>query len=296
MQELYERTIMRFEYVSFSGSPVREDMRCRELPGLGLADITSLGVSTRRTPRHVVNDDLGLCITLSGQRLMRQRGREGLTEAGDALLLDGGEPSESSMSASRLFNLRLPRKAIAGSVKDLDDKVARPIRRDCQALKLLTGFADVLQSAPALATPETQRLTVKHVYDLVALALGATRERAEAAEQGGMRAARQQAILAEISANFARPEFSAQDIALKLGLSPRYLQELLHESGTTFTERVLGLRLQKARAALAQGSGRSVAAIALEAGFSDISYFNRCFRRRFGDTPSGVRGQARRKH
>jgi hypothetical protein len=106
MQELYERTIMRFEYVSFSEGLAREDMRCRELPGLGLADITSLGVSTRRTARHVINDDLGLCITLSGQRLMRQRGREGIAEAGEAILLDGSEPSESQMSASRLFDWR----------------------------------------------------------------------------------------------------------------------------------------------------------------------------------------------
>jgi len=29
--------------------------------------------------------------------------------------------------------------------------------------------------------------------------------------------------------------------------------------------------------------------IALEAGFSDISHFNRSFRSRFGDTPRGVR-------
>jgi AraC-like DNA-binding protein len=29
--------------------------------------------------------------------------------------------------------------------------------------------------------------------------------------------------------------------------------------------------------------------IALQAGFSDISHFNRLFRARFGDTPSGVR-------
>jgi AraC-like DNA-binding protein len=30
----------------------------------------------------------------------------------------------------------------------------------------------------------------------------------------------------------------------------------------------------------------------LEAGFSDISHFNRLFRARFGDTPGGVRAQA----
>jgi AraC-like DNA-binding protein len=35
-----------------------------------------------------------------------------------------------------------------------------------------------------------------------------------------------------------------------------------------------------------------VSSIALDAGFGDISYFNRAFRRRYGATPSDVRAQA----
>ncbi len=63
-------------------------------------------------------------------------------------------------------------------------------------------------------------------------------------------------------------------------------------SGTSFTARVNELRLQKAFALLNErgGGGRRISEIALQAGFSDISHFNRLFRARFGDTPSGVRG------
>ena len=39
-----------------------------------------------------------------------------------------------------------------------------------------------------------------------------------------------------------------------------------------------------------RGSNVRISDIALQSGFSDISYFNRLFRSRFGDTPSGVRG------
>ena len=38
-----------------------------------------------------------------------------------------------------------------------------------------------------------------------------------------------------------------------------------------------------------------IAAIARAAGFSDISHFNRSFRRAFGDTPFGVRARAARR-
>ena len=40
--------------------------------------------------------------------------------------------------------------------------------------------------------------------------------------------------------------------------------------------------------------GVRIADIALESGFADLSQFNRAFRRRFGDTPSGMRAEARR--
>ena len=107
-----------------------------------------------------------------------------------------------------------------------------------------------------------------------------------------MRAARLQAVLSEIEANFARPEFSTEYLARKLGLSPRYMQELLQEEGASFTERVLELRLQRARAILAdqRNNGRNVLEIALAAGFNDGSYFNRRFRARFGAPPSVFRG------
>ena len=64
----------------------------------------------------------------------------------------------------------------------------------------------------------------------------------------------------------------------------------------SFTERVNELRLQRAFSLLAEtrGTERRISDIALDAGFSDISHFNRLFRSRFGDTPRGVRAQ--RKH
>jgi len=81
-------------------------------------------------------------------------------------------------------------------------------------------------------------------------------------------------------------------VARRQGVSRRYLQRLLEESGMSFTKRVNELRLQKAFALLTTEwyGKRRISDIALEAGFSDISHFNRLFRARFGDTPRGVCG------
>jgi transcriptional regulator GlxA family with amidase domain len=108
----------------------------------------------------------------------------------------------------------------------------------------------------------------------------------------GLRAARLQEIIAELRGRFADPAFSPGQVARKLGLSVRYIQNLIQQSGTSFTEHVLELRLQKARAMLMdRGHDHlKVSDIAAACGFNEVSHFNRCFRRRFGASPTSFRG------
>ena len=130
------------------------------------------------------------------------------------------------------------------------------------------------------------------MIDLVSLALGAEKDAGRIASERGMRAARLDAILREIATGYLDPFFSVGVVSAKLRLSPRYIQDLLHTTGSGFSERVLELRLQHSVGLLAHASAgamRKVSDIAYSCGFNDLSYFHRCFRRRFGMTPSGVR-------
>ena len=69
---------------------------------------------------------------------------------------------------------------------------------------------------------------------------------------------------------------------------------LLEETGKSFTHHVLERRLEKAAALLhdPHWGHRKIADVAAEAGFTDLSYFNRAFRRHFGATPSDIRASA----
>jgi AraC-like DNA-binding protein len=101
------------------------------------------------------------------------------------------------------------------------------------------------------------------------------------------------AILNHITTHYDEPGLGVAAVAEAQDISPRYLQRLIASTGTTFTGRVNELRLQRVFALLteAHDNERRISDIALDAGFSDISHFNRLFRSRFGDTPSGVRAQ-----
>jgi len=57
---------------------------------------------------------------------------------------------------------------------------------------------------------------------------------------------------------------------------------------------VLVQRLMRAHRLLTdpRHASEKISTIAFDAGFGDVSYFNRVFRQRYGDTPSGVRTHA----
>ncbi len=105
------------------------------------------------------------------------------------------------------------------------------------------------------------------------------------------RAARLAEILRAIERRSGDPHLSAITIARLLGVTSRYVHLLLEDTGRTFTRHVLERRLEKAAALLRdpRWRGHRIADIAAEAGFTDLSYFNRAFRRRYGMTPSRMR-------
>jgi len=98
-------------------------------------------------------------------------------------------------------------------------------------------------------------------------------------------------VLMILEKRFTEPDFSAQTLGAAAGLSERYVNELLHEAGANFTMRLNELRLRKAAELLTRGAEGRISDIAFDCGFNDLSYFNRCFRRRFGLSPSAARGR-----
>ena len=173
--------------------------------------------------------------------------------------------------------------------------MARPVGRDIAGLKLLLGYAQALRSTQTLATPQVRQLAVSHVYDLIAVALGLVGDAGEVAGARAPRAARLAAIKAEIEENLCREDLSVATLAARHRLPVRYVRRLFEEDGMTFGEFVLGRRLVHARQILVnpRRAHQKISMVALEAGFNNLSYFNETFRRRYGATPSDVRGQAR---
>lgn len=202
------------------------------------------------------------------------------------------EPMPGSENA--WLGVAIPVAQLSALVPDIENKTAVPLDAKNPVVQHLKRYLAIISELDGV---ENDSVLLRHVdatlIDLVAIALGASGEALEIASMRGLRAARAREIVAVIAERFAGPGFSPQEVCLKLGLSQRYMQELLQETGLSFTERVLELRLQRARTMLAdrRNDRRKIGDIAFASGFSDISYFNQAFRRRFGAVPSLFRGR-----
>ncbi|MBV8837694.1 MAG: helix-turn-helix transcriptional regulator [Alphaproteobacteria bacterium] len=99
------------------------------------------------------------------------------------------------------------------------------------------------------------------------------------------------AILQIIETHSSNPDLNARSVAHELGVTARYVHLLLAQTGGSFTQHLLERRLHRAAALLRNPAwrDRKIAEISAQAGFADLSYFNRAFRRRFGTTPSAFR-------
>jgi AraC-like DNA-binding protein len=297
-REVFGRALLNVEVEQASPGPFRAHATMRALPcGLRMLSASSSGVIYRRPPGMAQGDDLIFSFGAARGSHARQRGREACAEDGDALLMLAAEWSMVGRASEGSLNaVRLPRAAIAPAVRNVEDLYCRRLPGDLPPLLLLRQYFDVLDDVDAMATAELQHAAATHIVDLITLALGATHEAAEIAEGRGVKAARFKAIKDDVARNLTDERLSVHVVAQRHKLNPRYIQRLFEDSGSTFTEYVLAERLARAHRLLtgADCAGLTLTMVAFEAGFGDLSYFNRAFRTRFGASPSEIRAQARR--
>jgi AraC-like DNA-binding protein len=293
--ELFEHFSNTGELDPASDVPFRAAMNSIHIGTTMLGRCDGTFTTVRRERRQVLetNDDRYCLVRNTGDResLVIHRGRQFTLRPGAMVLLKLDEPFFSTDGAShkRFTNVHLPMATLKAMVAGVDDLVGRELAPG-GALSLAMDYSDLLLRHPG-AVDEAGMAIAAHLTDLAALGLGARGDLALAAQRGGLRAVRLNAVLAILEKRFTEPDFSAQKLAAAAGLSERYVNELLYEAGASFTMRLNELRLRKAAELLARGGDGRISDIAFDCGFNDLSYFNRCFRRRFGLTPSAARGR-----
>jgi AraC-like DNA-binding protein len=294
-RETFALTLARVDVDTPDRAAFRASARVHPLGELRLIDF-DLGPMTLMRTRELLrdgDDGFSLVICCGGSFRTVGPGGEGVViRQGAATLVPhsiaGGTVSDR---ASRDISLLIPRKALGQALRDPDRAAAMPAAGGQAALRLMVRYVEHLKGVAEQTPPSLWPLVEGHILDLLARAYDPSGEWARSNANGGVRAALRQQLVEEMAERFVDPAISPAVFAGLLGISSRQVHLLLEETGRTYSEHIREYRLQAARRMLESPRylGRRVIDVALAAGFSDLSYFNRRFRARFGDAPQAFR-------
>ena len=298
-RDVLTRKLLRAAVDPISERPFHAEAKLRVQHGVRMG-VGRLEATISHRTRDIVaddNDDVTLMVNLEGPFIAMLDGEDVRLEEGEALLMDCSQAGAFIRPApGRLLCVRMPRQMLAEYAPLLEamlgQKVSAP---SADSLRLLVAYVSALCQSPQLILPpEASYAVVRHVCDLAALSIGASRDGAHLAQSRGLPAARLRAIKAYVNANIGSSPISMEEVAAHQGVTARYVRKLFEVEGLSFTAYVAERRLARAHVMLTDRlrAPAPISAIAYDVGFGDLSYFNRAFRRRYGATPSEIRAEA----
>lgn len=271
--------------------PYLDRLRVLDDASWGTARATS--IITRRTPQLLkdAQDDVMMLIP-EKEMVIRIPGREDqVIHPGDGLLLSYAREMRLSIQGTgRMRAIRVPHRSIAGTAPRIGSAPVTVLDRNTPMLSLLNQYSALLEGEPLIGQA-AQRMAARHLHDMIALVAGASGGNREEAEQTSAAAVRLATVRAAIARNLGNTNLGIKGIALQQQVSPRHLQRLFAQEGTSFSDVLRQARVTRARALLENpvNRNRTILSIALECGFPEASALNRAFRQEYGLTPSDVR-------
>lgn len=296
IRDYYGRICLRLDLAPVGDSDLRFNTTTTMLPGVSVTRASVAPMAWERTEALMSdgNDDLAVSWIASGWRFQRSGGAtvETLPGAPCIMPLDTKWRAEAK-DGNWTVCIQLNRRLLEPLVRHIGDIAPNALRPDTPEARLLFDYVHAASQTPL--TPQLAALVSQHISDLLAAALGTTREVEEIVAGRGVRAARLRAIKQYIAENLANVRLSAETVGRHMGMSPRYIRRLFAETGCSLSDYVTDQRLAMVRSRLEDPrfASQQIADIAFGTGLVEPSTFYRRFKARYGLTPSDVRAAGR---
>ena len=228
-------------------------------------------------------------LQVAGHSTMSQNDQTVRLALGDVAIVDASRPVKYFVHSdnARWLSLDLPRRSLTSHL-GFEPRGGINGGAGAPAGRLLHHIVQDALGGDELSSPQAESYMQLAVYDLLG-ALFAPSDPAHGSRSTDKLFARVCGVMRE---RFADPDFGPFDVAVETGISLRYVQKLFTERGTTCTQFLYSLRLDRAAQLLRRrtllGKAQPLSEIAYACGYSDYTHFARNFRRRFGCTPGAL--------
>jgi AraC-like DNA-binding protein len=243
-----------------------------------------------RTPSRIARaheEFILIALGRHGAGAVLQDGRETIIRPGEFALYDTTRPYELQFDeAFTQTILQVPREMLYRRITGIETMTAISFSSERPLEKLAYDFiAAISQAADQVEYDTAARLT-DQALDLVALALG-DRYRNAPLASSTHRSALLYRLKTYIQNHLRDPDLSLSRTAAALGISTRYVNDLLADDRTSFQRHLLTQRLEQCARELSshRTAHRQIGEIAFAWGFNDLSHFGRVFREHYGLSP-----------
>lgn len=240
----------------------------------------------RSEPHFVSQDNYFAVILLSGSYLLEQNGRETFLQPGDMAIYDATRPHRIHCPChfSKLI-VSIPRATMRDRIAGVEYCTALRIRGNEGIGGIAANFIRSAAGQAETMNKDAFSVLSDHCLDLLTLSLASARPQ-------DFNLSRSRSISLNQVKDFVERHLSnsAMDttmIATGVRLSPRYINELFSDEGTSLMRYVWRRRLENCRKDMLNPAhiGHRISDIAFRWGFNDLSHFSRAFKLQFEMSP-----------
>ncbi|RFU44477.1 helix-turn-helix domain-containing protein [Paraburkholderia sp. DHOC27] len=247
---------------------------------------------------HKGEEQIYVCLQLSGEATVEQNNRLSILRAGDMTLLDTSKTfsAEFPYAMSQLV-LEIPRALVRRQIGAFERLTATVAGTDTAMGAMTKSFLESLaQNFEGLGYGVAQRLT-EQAMDMAVMTLMSSADETPASlrENTATRSVLAYRGRAFIEANLRSHSLAPLGVAEHLGISKRYLSSIFASDGQSVERYIWERRLTKCARDLKdrQQTARSIGEIAFSWGFNNLAHFSQSFKSAFGKTPREFRKHAR---
>jgi AraC-like DNA-binding protein len=234
------------------------------------------------------DDDFTLFVGRRGEGRINHNGRQMTLRSGNAVLTMHGRPILTEWPDAALMVVRIDRRALRTDVADA--VLGTVLGASTPLAPLLAAYLRAAHHH-GMASGDFAPLVERQLLEIIGAMIANPGDAASASL--AVSAARVAAMREAMARRCHEPGLRMRDIAAGAGISARTAYLAFAAEQRVFSDDLDAFRLERAHAMLRSGSAAPIIDIALACGFSDLSHFNRRFRRRFDATPGEVRRHLR---
>ncbi len=289
--------IIRQEYTKVKVTPPKDrdlfnSMTFYEWSQLRLSIIQSHEIGIQRLlhePYRANQNNYLAVVLLSGSYSLQQGGREVSLKPGDMAIYDATLPHkiECTTDFSKMI-VAIPRAVMRERMSGVEHCTAVRISGEQGIGNITSGFMRNMVSQLGMLDAHTFEALSDHYLDLLAESLASIRP--QNINLAKSKSATLHMVKNYIERHLGDPTLNANQIALAVGLSVRYINTLFSHEDTSMMRYVWSRRLENCKRDIQSNCHvrSSISEIAFQWGFNDSSHFSRAFKQKYGAAPRDI--------